>query len=146
MIHHYEIQELSIEEKESDQTTASCKLSGSMRQKNLVMRMHACLLHNRNFANQHFNRDELISELATNKTYLFEAVKTVTGKTLQEYIDILRLEEAKLMLGNQPVLTIETIAGDCGFNSSRTFYRLFRERYNTSPAEYRKMVSEQILE
>jgi AraC-like DNA-binding protein len=95
------------------------------------------LLVDRNFAKPDIDRKEIITRLATNRTYLFEAVKTVTGKTLQEYIHSLRLDEAKRMLDTSDD-SIEDIAETCGFNTIRTFYRLFRERYDITPAEYRK--------
>jgi AraC-like DNA-binding protein len=56
-----------------------------------------------------------------------------------EYIHAIQLEEAKQMLENHHELNIETIAEGCGFNSRITFYRLFRERYQMSPRDYRKM-------
>jgi AraC-like DNA-binding protein len=51
----------------------------------------------------------------------------------------MQLEEAKQMLKNHFELNIEIIAEGCGFNSRSTFYRLFRERYQMNPTEYRKM-------
>jgi AraC-like DNA-binding protein len=103
----------------------------------LFVRLRDYLLSNRNFAKPDIDRKELISSLGTNRTYLFEAVKAVTGKTLQEYIHSLRLDEAKRMLDTTGE-SIEDIAQACGFNTIRTFYRLFRERYDITPAEYRK--------
>jgi YesN/AraC family two-component response regulator len=80
---------------------------------------------------------ELATKLATNRTYLFEAVKTVTGKPLQEYIKNLRIENARHLLDTTNE-SIEIIAEMSGYNTSRTFYRQFRERYGISPMEYRK--------
>jgi AraC-like DNA-binding protein len=79
--------------------------------------------------------------LATNRSYLFEAVRTITGKTPMEYIHTLQLNEARQMLDIHPDLTVEAIAADCGFNNRQTFYRLFKEQYDISPAEYRKMLT-----
>ena len=111
---------------------------GTQQQLDLIERLHQYLLSNNNLAKAEMNRDELIAALATNKNILSEAVKTVTGKTLMEYIRFMQLEEARRMLDDHPELTIEAIATDCGFNTTNTFYRLFRKRYEISPAEYRK--------
>jgi len=114
------------------------KLPGNKQQRQLVAHLRDFLLKDRYFANYDLDIQNLIPEMATNRTYLFEALKAVTGKTPMEYINYLRLDEAKRLLDNSN-LTIETIAFDCGFNTSRTFYNQFRERYRMTPAAYRKM-------
>jgi AraC-like DNA-binding protein len=110
-------------------------------QRQLVAQLNKYLHSDRNFAQPDIDTNELIRILATNRSYLYEAVKTITGKTLQEYINFLRLNEAKRLLETTNEL-VETIAATCGFNVPRTFYRQFREQYNISPAEYRKMGKE----
>jgi AraC-like DNA-binding protein len=112
-------------------------------QHELVARLRNYLLSDRNFAKPDMNRDQLIAALATNRTTLSEALKTVTGKTLTDYIHVIRLEEARQILETRPQLTVEAIAEACGFNSSSAFYQLFRKCYNISPAEYRKIARKQ---
>ena len=119
---------------------AEKELPGDRQQRELVARLHEYLLKDGNFAKPDINPNELAPELITNRSYLFEAVKTVTGKTLQEYIYSLRIEMAKQKLETDLELTIETLVRDCGFNSRSVFYRFFRKQYGVSPAEYRKMV------
>ena len=113
--------------------------TGNQQQRQLVDRLHEYLLLNKNFLNPEIERDELVSQLTTNKTYLFDAVKAVTGKSLQEFINALRLEEVRRLFDNHSELNIEAIAADCGFNTYQTFYRLFKKRYKLSPAEYAKL-------
>ena len=125
----------------TDDNTES--LPGDRQQRQLVARFSDYLLSERNYAQPDISLDQLISKLATNRTYLFEAVKTVTQKTPVEYIRSLQLEEAKQMLETRFELNIETIAEGCGFNSRSTFYRLFREYYQISPTEYRKIAQKQ---
>ena len=48
------------------------------------------------------------------------------------------LEEASRLLDTTDNL-IETVANRSGFNSVRTFYRVFREQYHISPSDYRKL-------
>jgi AraC-like DNA-binding protein len=106
-------------------------------QHDLVSRLKHHLQTNQNFANLETDSDTLITELATNRTYLFEAVKAVTGKTLQEYINSLRLDEARHILTttNEPIAMVAEL---CGYNTPQTFYRQFKERFGISPAEYRR--------
>jgi len=119
-------------------------LPGDRQQRQLVARFSDFLLSERNFVNSDISLDNLISELATNRTYFFEAVKTVTDKTPSDFIHELQLEEAKQMLETRFDLNIEIIAESCGFNSRITFYRLFRERYHITPKEYRKIARNNI--
>jgi AraC-like DNA-binding protein len=104
----------------------------------LVARLHDYLLHNRNFANPEVTVAKLVKDLCTNRSNLFQAVKSVTGKTLKDFIHTLKLEEAKRLLDTTNEL-IETIAEMCGYSNASTFYRQFRERYTISPKVYRKL-------
>ncbi|MDR0811115.1 MAG: helix-turn-helix domain-containing protein [Paludibacter sp.] len=105
----------------------------------LVMRLREYLLQDEIFAKADIDLDIIPNLLSTNRTYLYKAVKLVTGKTLQEYINLLRMETAKRKLETDFSLPIETIAQQCGFNSRTTFYRFFVAQYNLSPTAYRKM-------
>ena len=113
--------------------------TGNTQQRMLVARLRDYLLKERKGANPETNIDEIIAALATNRSTFFESVKTVTDKSPADYIRNMQLEEAKKMLETRYELNVEVVAEACGFNSRATFYRLFRERYHISPAEYRKM-------
>jgi AraC-like DNA-binding protein len=112
-------------------------LPGNKQQRQLVSRLREFLLKDKYFATYDIDIQKLVPEMATNRTYLFEALKAVTGKTPMEFINYLRLDEAKRLLDNSD-LTIETIAIECGFNTTRTFYNQFHERYRMTPAAYRR--------
>jgi AraC-like DNA-binding protein len=117
---------------------ASLRLPGNRQQRQLVSRMHEFLLKDRYFTQCDLDIQKIILQMTTNRTSLFEAFKAVVGKTPMEYINRLRLDEAKRLLDNS-ALTIEAIAMDCGFGTSNTFYRQFRECYRITPTEYRRV-------
>jgi AraC-like DNA-binding protein len=117
----------------------STEISGDMQQYKLMLRLREYLLIDRNFTKADLERDEIVVALNTNKTYLYEAIRAVYNRTLQEHINLLRLEESRRMLEYDSHFTIEAIADACGFKSIRTFYRLFREHYHITPTDYRKM-------
>ena len=119
-------------------------LPGNNQQRQLVSRLRDYLLQDNYFATFDINIQELILEMATNRANFFKALKTVTGKTPMEFINDLRLDEAKKLLDNT-TLTIETIALECGFNTVRTFYRQFRDKYLITPAEYRNIAKSKHL-
>ena len=98
------------------------------------------MLYNKNITKQDIDHTQIATALSTNKTYLFDAVKAVTGKTPSEYINSLRADEARKMLDSRSGYTILAIASECGFNLYRTFQRLFRKSFQLSPVEYSKLV------
>ena len=116
------------------------------RHRDLVARLREYLLRDKNFTRDDINRDDITDVLGTNRNTLSEAVKFVTGYTLMQYIRVLQLEESRRLFDNHHELTVEAIAFDCGFNSSATFYRLFRNHYGFSPSEYRNMAYSPINE
>lgn len=142
MTKQYEQLAQSVKNKKS--ANINEELHGSIRQRNLVSRLRDYLLSGKYFTKSEINGRELATNLATNKTYLYESIKAVTGKTLNEYIQFMRVEEAKKMIEQNPHFTIENIAEACGFNSRATFYRLFGEQYNISPTKYREMARKQL--
>jgi len=109
------------------------------KQQQLFDKFHAHLLYDKNFTNPDISRDDIIVALSTNRTTLSEAVKTVTNKSLMDYINYLRVDEARKMLESHSEYTMMAIALECGFNSYRTFHRIFQKTYRLKPVEYTKL-------
>jgi AraC-like DNA-binding protein len=81
---------------------------------------------------------EDISEISNfSKHYFNKFFKKVTNKTFTKYVNDVRLEKARAFLksSNQ---SITAIAYDVGFNSVRTFNRLFKEQMGCTPRQYRE--------
>lgn len=140
----FKMQEAAGVKQEETEPTDNPVLSSEIRQHELFVRLHDYLLTDRNYTKSDIDTSVLVAALSTNRSYLFEAVKLATGKTLQEYINHLRLKEATHLLETTDEV-IESIAIICGYSSVRTFYRLFRSHYNMSPAAYRKMAREHVI-
>jgi AraC-like DNA-binding protein len=136
-IQYEQISQLAPSDGDAEKLRATSLLPGNMQQRQLVARLHEYLLKDKYYSNYNIEIHQLVSEMATNRAFLFESIKVVTGKTLMEFLNDLRLDEAKRLLESS-TLTIEAISLECGFNATRTFYRQFRERYRMSPTEYRR--------
>jgi transcriptional regulator GlxA family with amidase domain len=64
-------------------------------------------------------------------------IKSVFGSAPAEFVEILRVNEAKGRL-SVPKRTLETIAASVGFSNAQTFQRAFERRIGTRPRSYLK--------
>lgn len=69
--------------------------------------------------------------------YLNKIVKKYTGLTLFDYGMTFCMKKAAFLLLHS-TMTISQIAQDLGFNNRTHFYKVFRNTYNMTPAQYRK--------
>ena len=68
------------------------------------------------------------------------AFKSVFGSAPAEFVEILRINEAKRRL-SVPKRTLETIAASVGFSDSQTFRRAFERRLGAKPRSYLNTVN-----
>ena len=83
--------------------------------------------------------EKIAKELHYSKFYMARAFKEHTGRTLYQYIQGRRMEEAarKLAETERPIVEI---AMEAGYGSQQAFTRSFHHRYGCAPGEYRKNV------
>ncbi|MCD7957601.1 MAG: histidine kinase [Lachnospiraceae bacterium] len=83
------------------------------------------------------NIREIAGHFMLTSDQLNEHLKTHTGRSLHDFIDELRLERAVKLLENHDY-TIYQIAEICGFQSPDEFSRIFYQKYQITPTEYRR--------
>lgn len=81
--------------------------------------------------------DELAFLFHTNRATLCKEFKRSTGKTLVEYVNEKRFEDAKHRL-SQSDESVTRIAEDMKFDSIHYFTRFFKKMSGMTPSEYRK--------
>lgn len=81
--------------------------------------------------------EQLAEETALSRTYLCKCFKDLTGQTLFEYLEQVRIQHACYLLQTtgEP---ISRIALDSGFESVSYFNRTFKRRCGVTPGQYRK--------
>ncbi|MCI5829521.1 MAG: AraC family transcriptional regulator [Treponema sp.] len=84
-----------------------------------------------------FTRKDICSQINTNEDYLTRVFRKEMGMGLWDYINILRLEEAKSLL-TYTGLTIKEVAQRCGFTTSAYLCNCFKRRFNISPDSIRQ--------
>lgn len=74
---------------------------------------------------------------------LSQIINEETGKTFTEFVNQLRVEDAKIQLTSltSSHLTIEAIGSEAGFNSKASFYAAFRKITGLTPREFQKKAS-----
>jgi len=80
--------------------------------------------------------DDIANELLMSRTQLHRKIKSLTGKSLIQYANHIRLEKAKHLLLNSE-LQINEIAYSIGFESPNYFIRLFKKEAGYTPENYR---------
>jgi signal transduction histidine kinase/ligand-binding sensor domain-containing protein/DNA-binding response OmpR family regulator len=90
---------------------------------------------NKHIKDTNLNAAFIANELALSRTALYTRTREITGWTIGEYIQKIRLKHAiKLMLyENRSVSEVYTMVG---ISSSSYFIRLFKKYYHTTPKEY----------
>jgi len=83
----------------------------------------------------------IAAHLQISQRYLSDMLKTLTGKTTQEHIHLRLIEKAKTLLSNKSLTTAE-IAYQLGFEHPQSFNKLFKQKTNFSPLEFRKAFNE----
>lgn len=97
------------------------------------------------YVNLHYGESIRLSDLAeqyfTSASTLSRAFRKQTGIYFEDYVRKVRLQYACSMLSDtdEPMIRI---AMDCGFSTSATFNRTFKEAFQMAPTEYRSRLRE----
>lgn len=88
---------------------------------------------------EHITLEDIASSGSVCRSKCCELFRKYITQTPIEYLRHYRLETARSMLENTRI-SITEITGNCGFEQSSYFIRLFKEKYGITPANYRKRV------
>ncbi|MBN1143318.1 MAG: response regulator [Bacteroidales bacterium] len=87
-----------------------------------------------NISNTEFTIDTLCREMAMSRTLFYNRLKSLTGKSPQEFIRLIRLQKAAELLKNGKNVTETAI--DCGFVNPKYFSSLFKQQFGIQPSKY----------
>lgn len=83
-----------------------------------------------------FNVDYLAQSMNMSRRVLYRQVRETTGMSANQFVQEIRLLEARTMLETRQVRTLRELANAVGFQSGDYLSRLYRERFGKSPADY----------
>ena len=90
-----------------------------------------------NFSNCDFNLSEEITKTNYNKDYIRRCFEQEIGKTPLEYLTLLRINQAKMLLVQSTFKSVSDVAEKCGFSDPLYFSTLFKKHTGLSPSKYR---------
>lgn len=83
-----------------------------------------------------FDREAFAKEMLVSSSTLYNKVHVLTGKTIVEFVNGIRLEEAAKILRSEPSITIVDLSARVGFNTPKYFSRCFKKQFGRLPKEY----------
>lgn len=90
-----------------------------------------------NYMNPEMSSNFIQDSLAVSESKVTNEVKNETGLSLKQFINQLRIEEAKRLLKNSD-LRVNEIANKVGYDNVTHFNRTFKSMTDLSPSNYRK--------
>ena len=90
-----------------------------------------------NLNNEQFGVSELAEKMRLNRSYVHRKLKSITKKSVSEFIREIRLQKAKELL-EQGTDNISEVAYSVGFSSPSYFSKCFHDFYGYSPGEVKK--------
>lgn len=112
----------------------------SSKQKNEhIAALEKILIAERRFLDPMLSLDTIAAELNLSKSHLSRIINSELGTGFPDYLNALRVEEAKSYLSNPDFAnyTLVAIGLEAGFNSKTTFNTAFKKITSLTPSEYR---------
>jgi len=90
-----------------------------------------------NIENQNLDMNILSQHFGYHKDYIRRRFQQYFGMTPMAYLDRLRLSQAKDLLVQMPMYSVETVGMLCGFSDRFYFSRFFKKHTGIAPADFR---------
>lgn len=92
------------------------------------------------YITEHYNKitiKDLVEKFHFNEDYYNRLLKEKYGMTYSDYVQNLRLKNAKKLLKTTG-MTVDEVAEQVGYHNKGYFYKIFVEKYGITPAKLRK--------
>ncbi|MFD0798411.1 helix-turn-helix domain-containing protein [Maribacter chungangensis] len=106
----------------------------------LIKKLNSIIIDKKLFTNPELKLSEVAKELGVTNHELSKLINDKLDKNFTELINEYRIEEAKQLIKNNSLYTIEAIGNQSGFNSKSAFYNAFKKVTNTTPAKFKSQL------
>lgn len=98
------------------------------------------IVEDKNYLNSELTLENVSDQLGLSKSYLSRLINAELHSSFTDYINSLRVEEAKLTIQNpeSEKYTMIAIGLESGFNSKSTFNNAFKKHTGFTPSEFKK--------
>ncbi|MDH8701153.1 AraC-like DNA-binding protein/uncharacterized membrane protein YqhA [Dysgonomonadaceae bacterium PH5-43] len=96
----------------------------------------SCWIEEKRFTEKGITIDHLSREFLTNRTYVSKHINSVYNRTFNEWVNDLRIEEAKKLFTCNPKLSIGGVSEKVGYANQSHFTREFSKREGLSPSHW----------
>lgn len=90
----------------------------------------------KNLASDMFTVSTLAAAFSMSESSLLRQLKRLTGLTPLQYLQEMRLDQARQLLENRTYKSIAKIAAEVGYTDSRAFSRAFKNRFGKIPSDF----------
>ena len=106
-------------------------------------RIKSYILQEKLYLDPLLNMEQLASDMNMSKSYFSKIINTYSAYNFSDFVNSLRVEQAKQLLGNDEFnqYTIVAIGLECGFNSKSTFYSSFKKFTSQTPTEFKAQLA-----
>ncbi|MFT4031536.1 MAG: substrate-binding domain-containing protein [Siphonobacter sp.] len=93
----------------------------------------------KNMSRSDLSVDELAREMGLSRVQLYRKVKALLDCGVTDFIQNIRLTQARQLLVTETTITIAEIAYQVGFSSPTYFSTAFKGKYNISPSDFKNL-------
>jgi len=97
-----------------------------------------CLKYLQENYSQSTTLTDMAKYLSVSPEHLSRTFKKETGFGFNEYVNLVRLQKAYVMLKHENGKSVSEVAYSCGFNDSNYFSVIFKKMYGEKPSDVRK--------
>ena len=130
------ILELKTEEKYKNYELDSVEMD------DIIAAMNSYFKSKKGYLDSEFNLDKLSLDLNISKIKITQSLNLRLKTNFYQYINTLRVEEAKRLIDKKQDANFVTIGYESGFKNKSTFYKYFKQITGATPSDYKKMLVE----
>ncbi len=103
-----------------------------------LAKLELLMLEQMLFKNANITMPQVAKRLSMSSPRFSQLLNEKLNKSFSVYINELRITHARKLLIEQPSKKIDELAEQCGFNSSSTFYSVFKKHTGLTPVKYKE--------